>query len=504
MKFDLADFLELDTKALMAINGGGTCGGGSCSSGGGSCSGGSRGSSSYGGSCSSGSSYGGSCGSGSYGGSCSGSYGGSCSGSSYGGSCSGGTSYGGSCGGSYGGSCGGGSYGGSCGGSSYGGSCGGGSYGGSCSGSYGGSCSGSSYGGSCSGGTSYAGSCGVGSSYGGSCSGGGAVGGSCGGGSVVVKPLIPTPSVSAGSSEDNSTPSPTEPIPNYEGIFVENSDYGVANAKPGDKIKRENGTIVVITQGDIDWAKKQLGIDETTSSGNEEITAPTIESSTNEGVTTEGTTPSSENNVIEDAIILPSSGENDVPNNPNVDESTPSTTEPKNDLTNLPDSNPALTELTATDKIEKAIIDVGDKKYVDGYRCDEYVEDILKNAGYDPKDYFVDNPSGKYVNDHISELKASKEKKYTTDASKLTEGTYVVFMADEQGTKDSHASILVVDSNGNAYMQDNSSTNNVLERDSAGKAIKWAGGTETTYGGNAEYICSLYTGYENWYFQKLE
>ena len=64
MKFDLADFWELDTKALMAINGGGTCGGGSCSSGG----------SSYrgGGSCSSSSSYGGSCGSGSYGGSCGG------------------------------------------------------------------------------------------------------------------------------------------------------------------------------------------------------------------------------------------------------------------------------------------------------------------------------------------------------------------------------------------------------------------------------------------------
>ena len=54
MKFDLTNFLELDTKALMAINGGGTCGGGSCSSGG----------SSYrgGGSCSSSSSYGGSCG----------------------------------------------------------------------------------------------------------------------------------------------------------------------------------------------------------------------------------------------------------------------------------------------------------------------------------------------------------------------------------------------------------------------------------------------------------
>ena len=72
MKFDLTDFLELDTKALMAINGGGTCGGGSCSSGG----------SSYSGSCSS---SGGSCGG--YGGTSSinkgvGSCGGACSGSS--------------------------------------------------------------------------------------------------------------------------------------------------------------------------------------------------------------------------------------------------------------------------------------------------------------------------------------------------------------------------------------------------------------------------------------
>ena len=62
MKFDLTDFLELDTKALLAVNGGASCSGGSCSSGG-----------NYrgGGSCSSGSSYGGSCGGGSYGGSCS-------------------------------------------------------------------------------------------------------------------------------------------------------------------------------------------------------------------------------------------------------------------------------------------------------------------------------------------------------------------------------------------------------------------------------------------------
>ena len=87
MKFDLSDFLELDTKALLAVNGGASCSGGSCSSSvsknTGSC--GSSGSS-YSGSCSStgGSSYGGSCGT--SGGNCS-SFGGSCG--SYGGSCGG-------------------------------------------------------------------------------------------------------------------------------------------------------------------------------------------------------------------------------------------------------------------------------------------------------------------------------------------------------------------------------------------------------------------------------
>ncbi len=81
MKFDLSDFLELDTKALLAVNGGASCSGGSCSSSvsknTGSC--GSSGSS-YSGRCSTtgGSSYGGSCSScGTSGGNCS-SSGGSC------------------------------------------------------------------------------------------------------------------------------------------------------------------------------------------------------------------------------------------------------------------------------------------------------------------------------------------------------------------------------------------------------------------------------------------
>ena len=102
MKFNLENFLELDTTQLLAVNGGSGCGG---SSGGGSSSGGSSGSSSS----SSGSSSGG--GSSSYGGGSSGSSsggggGGSCGGvsssgmSSNGGGASSGGGGGGSCGGS--------------------------------------------------------------------------------------------------------------------------------------------------------------------------------------------------------------------------------------------------------------------------------------------------------------------------------------------------------------------------------------------------------------------
>jgi hypothetical protein len=147
VKFDLSDFLELDTKALLAVNGGASCSGGSCSS--------------------SVSKNTGSCGS---------------SGSSYSGSCS------------------------STGGSSYGGSCG--TSGGNC-GSFGGSCS----------------------SYGGS-------------------------NVETSNGGGGNNDQPKETTPSYN--IVGNSYAEVANAKPGDKMKKSEDEYIILTQGDIDWAKAQL------------------------------------------------------------------------------------------------------------------------------------------------------------------------------------------------------------------------------------------------------
>ena len=42
------------------------------------------------------------------------------------------------------------------------------------------------------------------------------------------------------------------------GAQIENSNEAVANAQVGDTLTRKDNTTVTITQGDIDWAKKQI------------------------------------------------------------------------------------------------------------------------------------------------------------------------------------------------------------------------------------------------------
>jgi hypothetical protein len=41
---------------------------------------------------------------------------------------------------------------------------------------------------------------------------------------------------------------------------VEATNFGIANASSGDYIIRSNGQIIILRQGDIDYAKRQLGI----------------------------------------------------------------------------------------------------------------------------------------------------------------------------------------------------------------------------------------------------
>ena len=139
--------------------------------------------------------------------------------------------------------------------------------------------------------------------------------------------------------------------------------------------------------------------------------------------------------------------------------------------------------------------DSGEKKgaYVKGsYECDDYVEEMVKNAGYKSKDYYIDNPNGKDVDKHIKELKDSG-KSYETDSSKLTEGAYVVFMSDEQKVSRSHAALLFVNSDGSAFMYDNSSHN---FRRKINGINYYDGGIEKTPGNSAQAVCKEYSSYE--------
>ena len=170
---------------------------------------------------------------------------------------------------------------------------------------------------------------------------------------------------------------------------------------------------------------------------------------------------------------------------------------------------------TSSEKIMEQIIAKGDKTgiedqfdpgekkgcYVKGsYQCDEYVEEMIRKAGFKPKDYSIDDPSGKTINEHIKDLQASK-KNYETDASKLTKGAYVVFMSDKEETLESHAALLFVEEGGGAFMYDNSS-HNFKYKDSDGKTAYY-GGIERTNGNSAKAVCNQYVGYENFYFQQL-
>lgn len=61
---------------------------------------------------------------------------------------------------------------------------------------------------------------------------------------------------SGGSNGGSGNENPSGQAPAWK--YVENSNLGVANANVGDRIIRSDGSEVVLTQGDIEWAKAQL------------------------------------------------------------------------------------------------------------------------------------------------------------------------------------------------------------------------------------------------------
>ncbi|ORX86305.1 hypothetical protein BCR32DRAFT_325061 [Anaeromyces robustus] len=183
---------------------------------------------------------------------------------------------------------------------------------------------------------------------------------------------------------------------------------------------------------------------------------------------------------------------------------------------------------TTLDKIEQSITDNWNKEYNydTGYRCDNWVEEVIDDAGLKSSDYLkAGKAASKTVQNHIDDLtKNGVEGVDYTKTLPTEDGAYVVFMGD--GKKNGvhvgeHAAILIV-KNGVKTMYDNSSDNGgtpVYKTDKDGNTLY-----KTDKDGNSVPIVSYYdqgvakvevTGknndkqlngwlYNSYYYQKIE
>lgn len=148
----------------------------------------------------------------------------------------------------------------------------------------------------------------------------------------------------------------------------------------------------------------------------------------------------------------------------------------------------------------KTLYDIGlsiyenfDKKYNnegDQYRCDNWVEEVLNDAGYDSTKFLSAGNSYCYtVKQHIDAL-TSGDSSYTT-TTPTKDGVYVVFMGDgtfKNGTPAAEHCTLYVVNNGVGKVWDNSSGNskNYLGRN-IGESNLWE-----------------YSPYKTFYFQEVK
>ena len=137
--------------------------------------------------------------------------------------------------------------------------------------------------------------------------------------------------------------------------------------------------------------------------------------------------------------------------------------------------------------MKKSIENNNDKKYVigvDGYMCDNWVAEVLRDAGHDVE-YYFNGDENDTVQDHIDALKdGAYSKEVPTE-----KGVYVVFMNDSNNYIP-HAGLLVVEGDGSMYMWDNSSGNST-------------GGVESTKVSKYSDTKISGYGYNSYYFQKV-
>ena len=203
---------------------------------------------------------------------------------------------------------------------------------------------------------------------------------------------------------------------------------------------------------------------------------------------------------------------NDLPTDPSTPPEQPSspnspTTAPSDGSTGNQDNGNDMSNSNAqndsTSKIFKSISENDDKKYIctgnsaTDYRCDNWVQEVLTDAGYNYSDYYAGDANTTNCETHIANL---KEKGGYTTSVPTKEGVYVVLMNDgksytkengETGYYAAHTGLLVVQGN-DSYFIDNSSGNN-----------KKTGGIEKTTGGSTAEIMAQF-GYNSFYYQEVK
>lgn len=336
------------------------------------------------------------------------------------------------------------------------------------------------------------------------------------------------------------------------GREVANTNEAVAHAKPGDTVTRSDGTKVTISQGDINYAKSHSS-ESRSETNTGKNTEPSKSSSANSAnLKTSNSNNNSKNNnssekhsetVLKTEATKIDSAKKTSESKNNTKEVASDIGETKNPAaeskqnknaatkteksghgflgriseavsgvkntfcdffgigkdsksSESADSNNVPVNESAKQKITESIQKNGNKKYNEknnGYKCDNWVEEVLTDAGYNAQDYLPAGKASEYkVAQHIDALKKSGNAYSTTIPNK--EGVYVVFMDGKGslGTLDPHCGILTVSSGNEMSFTHNSSSNDNYGVDT------WS----VTSQNNDTKLSNL--AYSNFYFQEIK
>lgn len=137
------------------------------------------------------------------------------------------------------------------------------------------------------------------------------------------------------------------------------------------------------------------------------------------------------------------------------------------------------------------------------FRCDNFNETVIREAGYNPLDYMAGSAKSKKINDHIKNALENDltEKINKNDSPCIYGGAYVVYMdeGDWDGKPvDSHGGLILFKDERVLYI-DNSSHNHRI-----GNTQNYLGGVEThTYNSIEAFQADYGQTYKNFYYLKI-